>query len=371
MIFGGSATTPAIALEALEQYLGHIALFLGEESLLDGNGQEKFLASGLLALGKVIILLPLEDIVHQGREIAHELVDLFLGCLGQFLLLGLFFLFILFLLFLLFFLIRVLLLLRRLVDVHIIALVLLGGLFCVTIFGCWLGIPIVAFTVAGISILGCIFLCSGLLLPASASARTSFPALHSVGQLIELLHHNVGSNKIGHYLLPEERIVHIDTCRLGISGELALRHIHSSLVEPGGRLGSFNDASSSALGKDAFNVIGTELLTSLVIVVEQSIGTLLQELFHLLCRGLAVVIFSPKGTKNGLLQTELLARSIEHLLLEGTAGNEAVDPNILRLADTMASSLGLDVILRVPIRIEDDTDIGGSQVDADTSSSRR
>ena len=122
MIIGGSATTPAIALEALQQHLGHIALFLGEESFLDGDGQEKFLTCGLLALGKVIILLPLEDVVHQGREVAHELVDLLFGCLGQFLLLGFCFLLVLFLL------------LRRLVDVHIISFGLLGGLFC-AVFG--------------------------------------------------------------------------------------------------------------------------------------------------------------------------------------------------------------------------------------------
>ena len=46
-------------------------------------------------------------------------------------------------------------------------------------------------------------------------------------------------------------------------------------------------------------------------------------------------------------------------------------PPHLRLSNPVAASLRLDVVLRVPIRVEDDADVGRSQVDAHTAGPRR
>ena len=59
----------------------------------------------------------------------------------------------------------------------------------------------------------------------------------------------------------------------------------------------------------------------------------------------------------------------EHVPLVSISCDETIDLDFLRLADSVASCLRLDVILRIPIGIVDDYGIGRSQVDTQTSCS--
>lgn len=47
---------------------------------------------------------------------------------------------------------------------------------------------------------------------------------------------------------------------------------------------------------------------------------------------------------------------------------ETVNHDLVGLTDTMGSREGLDIIVRIPIRIEDDDGIGGREVNTQTTS---
>ena len=75
--------------------------------------------------------------------------------------------------------------------------------------------------------------------------------------------------------------------------------------------------------------------------------------------------------ENGLIQPQLLGGSLEHLRLIGLRGDQTVHLHFLLLADSMGTRSGLHVVLRVPVRIEDDHDVGAGQVDPQPSCFRR
>ena len=62
---------------------------------------------------------------------------------------------------------------------------------------------------------------------------------------------------------------------------------------------------------------------------------------------------------------------LENFFFDCSDGHETKDEDLLFLADTMSATDGLDVQMRVEIRVEYDDGVGGSQVDAKTSRSRR
>ena len=55
---------------------------------------------------------------------------------------------------------------------------------------------------------------------------------------------------------------------------------------------------------------------------------------------------------------------LENLLLEGAARDDAVHVYDLLLADAMGAVHGLDVLLRVPVVLDEDDGVGARQVEA-------
>ena len=75
--------------------------------------------------------------------------------------------------------------------------------------------------------------------------------------------------------------------------------------------------------------------------------------------------------EKSLLHSELFACSVEHLLLVSARCDETIDFNLEFLADPMGSSYGLQVVLRIPIRVKDDDDSSFGQIDAQATCSGR
>ena len=65
-----------------------------------------------------------------------------------------------------------------------------------------------------------------------------------------------------------------------------------------------------------------------------------------------------------VIQHHLLLGPLQDVFLHGPRGEEAVDVDRLRLADAVRARHGLEIVLRVPVRVEDDDGVGGGQVDA-------
>mmetsp|Transcript_65506 Transcript_65506/g.115578 ORF Transcript_65506/g.115578 Transcript_65506/m.115578 type:complete len:203 (+) Transcript_65506:406-1014(+) len=131
-----------------------------------------------------------------------------------------------------------------------------------------------------------------------------------------------------------------------------------------------------ALLQQIVNIRLVELLDDLGIVLEQhGVGTLTEKLFHLLgvhlhILGIVFVHFSLRkvsGAEHSLLQTQFLTGPLEHLSLERATSNQTVDGDVFLLADAVAARHGLDVVLRVPITVEDDHRVRRSQVDTHTT----
>ena len=72
--------------------------------------------------------------------------------------------------------------------------------------------------------------------------------------------------------------------------------------------------------------------------------------------------------ENRLVETQFFRGSFEHFRFVGALGHQPINSDLLRLADSMRSSSGLNVILGVPVTIVDDHDLRGCQVDPLTSS---
>ena len=121
---------------------------------------------------------------------------------------------------------------------------------------------------------------------------------------------------------------------------------------------------------------------------EQLLGSLLEELLDLaraLRRRLHVVhTLVPREAgggeralrvlaraHHGVLEAELLVGQLQHVVLVRALGAELVHLHGLGLADAVHARHGLHVVLRVPVRVEDDHGVGGREVDADAARARR
>lgn len=74
---------------------------------------------------------------------------------------------------------------------------------------------------------------------------------------------------------------------------------------------------------------------------------------------------------NHLIELQLLHRSLDDPLLDRILGDESVDVYLLGLSDTMGTVHSLQVGLRIPIAVKQDHNVGGDQVDTQSSGTRR
>ena len=74
---------------------------------------------------------------------------------------------------------------------------------------------------------------------------------------------------------------------------------------------------------------------------------------------------------DGEVHLQLELRALDDLLLDRVGRHEAEDLHFLRLPDAVRAVLRLQVGLRVPVRVVDDDDVGGLQVDAEAAGARR
>ena len=72
-----------------------------------------------------------------------------------------------------------------------------------------------------------------------------------------------------------------------------------------------------------------------------------------------------------LVQPQLLGRAFKHTLLDTALRNETEDINLLGLTDTMGTVHGLQVGLRVPVTVIQNDNVGGCEVDTQTTSASR
>lgn len=83
-----------------------------------------------------------------------------------------------------------------------------------------------------------------------------------------------------------------------------------------------------------------------------------------------LALLSPTLLDNQLVQLELLCCPLQNALLHCVLGNKAEDVYLLGLPNTVCSVHRLQVCLGVPVGIEQDDDVGGNEVDAETTSTR-
>ena len=67
------------------------------------------------------------------------------------------------------------------------------------------------------------------------------------------------------------------------------------------------------------------------------------------------------------LKHALVSSALQNLLFDGIFRDKTIDTDRLLLTDTMSSSHGLQICLRVPIGIEDDDGISSHQVDTEAT----
>mmetsp|Transcript_34062 Transcript_34062/g.52263 ORF Transcript_34062/g.52263 Transcript_34062/m.52263 type:complete len:272 (-) Transcript_34062:83-898(-) len=205
------------------------------------------------------------------------------------------------------------------------------------------------------------FLYNICFLPSSSATPRSLDntLVHELGQFIHLVQHEGGCDKVGHHFLPKQRIIHVNICSSGgtVTCELALAYNHSLLVQPRRSLGSFHNSGSSTLCQDALNIIRAEFLAHIIVIFHKRVCSLLQKLFHFFIRRLVVIVVLPKRSQHGLFQSQLPTRSVKHFLFKGATRDQSINHHILRLSNPMTTRLCLNVILWIPIRVENNTDI--------------
>jgi hypothetical protein len=110
----------------------------------------------------------------------------------------------------------------------------------------------------------------------------------------------------------------------------------------------------------------------LLIIVKERVDTVLQQFLHL--SGvyfiyIRLVTYTERTfLKQCLLHAELLRSAVEHLLFIRLRSNQPVNLYFKLLADPMSSCDCLQVVLRVPVRVEDNNDPGFGEVDAKPAS---
>ena len=67
--------------------------------------------------------------------------------------------------------------------------------------------------------------------------------------------------------------------------------------------------------------------------------------------------------------TQLQTSAVKHLSFVRVPRNESIDFDVLRLPDSMATSLGLKVVLRIPVRVVNDHGVGCDKIDAKATGS--
>lgn len=114
------------------------------------------------------------------------------------------------------------------------------------------------------------------------------------------------------------------------------------------------------------------------ILSQKRISTILKQVFYFLrayfVNFLSTCIFciiERTFLKQRLLHSELFAGSVKHLLLICFCRNETIHTNFKYLANSMCSSNCLQIVLRVPIRVENDYYSSFGQVDSKATSSSR
>lgn len=122
------------------------------------------------------------------------------------------------------------------------------------------------------------------------------------------------------------------------------------------------------------NVLNLSILLGvlLLIIVQERVNTVLKQLLHL---GGVYFIYIRLVTdterpflKQRLLHAELLRGAVEHLLFVRLRSNQPVHLDFKLLADPVGSGDCLQVVLRVPVRVEDNDDPSFGEVDAKPAS---
>eukprot|EP00341_Mesodinium_pulex_P009578 CAMPEP_0116895494 /NCGR_PEP_ID=MMETSP0467-20121206/5006_1 /TAXON_ID=283647 /ORGANISM="Mesodinium pulex, Strain SPMC105" /LENGTH=388 /DNA_ID=CAMNT_0004566257 /DNA_START=772 /DNA_END=1938 /DNA_ORIENTATION=+ len=132
-----------------------------------------------------------------------------------------------------------------------------------------------------------------------------------------------------------------------------------------------------AVGQNLVNVFFDLSLSRFVALVEYALGSSLQQqlqlFFVVLVELFDFTIHFGKGPgrKHCFVQTQLLAGSVEHFGFIGVVRNQPVDCDVILLPDSVCTSCGLQVVLRIPVGVEDDDSGCTGQVDAHTSSFSR
>mmetsp|Transcript_8845 Transcript_8845/g.30409 ORF Transcript_8845/g.30409 Transcript_8845/m.30409 type:complete len:769 (-) Transcript_8845:151-2457(-) len=90
----------------------------------------------------------------------------------------------------------------------------------------------------------------------------------------------------------------------------------------------------------------------------------------LLHRLVSAGVLQPALLDHERVQLELLVRLLDDLLFDGVLRAEPVHVNLLLLANSVSAVHGLQVHLRVPVRVVQDDDIGGVQVDSEATCPR-
>ena len=78
---------------------------------------------------------------------------------------------------------------------------------------------------------------------------------------------------------------------------------------------------------------------------------------------------SKKVKLTGVFEYHLLSCSLKNVLLHGIFRNEAIDIDMILLADPVCSCHSLQVSLRIPVAVEDDHGIGCLEVDTQPAGS--
>lgn len=98
-------------------------------------------------------------------------------------------------------------------------------------------------------------------------------------------------------------------------------------------------------------------------ILQEAKNTLFEESLHLsfwqfiLTRALSS-LFKVATNEDSFVQSKFLCRSFKHFSLISIASDKSIDLNFTFLADSMSSGSSLNIVLRIPIRIIDDDNIG-------------
>ena len=70
-----------------------------------------------------------------------------------------------------------------------------------------------------------------------------------------------------------------------------------------------------------------------------------------------------------MVQNELPFGPLHNFLFDGSLGDETVDTNSLGLSDSMSTTHSLQIVLGIPVRVEDDDCVSRGQIDSKSAGS--